>query len=507
MSYFIFKTYFSAVKMLKDNSNHIEIVVNQTNCNDWHELIPFRQANSKISEYPIISLPTIARDAAYAIAEYVQAPIGMTAQSVIGAMAHIAQIYVNTPHPNDSEISEPCSLYLLSEGQSGSRKSSSRNLANRMINRYEREKYEEYIRVLEQWKSSSLQVEKKGKNPYMETTSPAPQDPSCVFTDITLESLLGLYVDGVVKNASISSDEASQFFSGHTMKADTRNQAIGTFAKLFDDGSVERMRSKSNVNGSGRAFDVRLTFNLQGQHEILADALNDQTLRGQGFLPRFILTIPENLAGTRLQDKAYRTKDVNSDERLITFWNRCKYLLEEYPLAQIVHKKENMRYVIQMSADAEQIDQDFYNEIERLQANGQIYEYLQAFASRASQLARRLATVFAFFEGKNVIDGEILTGATEIIRHSLNEWVRYTEIETVKERNAEKLIKNIIDKCMKAKTNRILKTLALKGAPSNLRKVKEFDYYMNELIELNYIRLVKINKSSYIELNPSLLNF
>ncbi|MGK7272008.1 DUF3987 domain-containing protein, partial [Acinetobacter baumannii] len=68
-------------------------------------------------------------------------------------------------------------------------------------------------------------------------------------------------------------------------------------------------------------------------------------------------------------------------------------------------------------------------------------------------------------------------------------------------------IKNIIDKCMKAKTNRILKTLALKGAPSNLRKVKEFDYYMNELIELNYIRLVKINKSSYIELNPSLLNF
>ncbi len=79
---------------------------------------------------------------------------------------------------------------------------------------------------------------------------------------------------------------------------------------------VERTRSKSNLNGSGRAYDVRLTFNLQGQHEVLSDALKDPVLRGQGFLPRFILTIPENLAGTRLQDAIYRSKNANHDHRL-----------------------------------------------------------------------------------------------------------------------------------------------------------------------------------------------
>lgn len=35
-------------------------------------------------------------------------------------------------------------------------------------------------------------------------------------------------------------------------------------------------------------------------------------------------------------------------------------------------------------------------------------------------------------------------------------------------------------------------------------KAKEFDACLKELIECNYIRLVTLNKSAYIELNSSL---
>jgi hypothetical protein len=107
------------------------------------------------------------------------------------------------------------------------------------------------------------------------------------------------------------------------MKGDTRTQALGSYTKLFDDGSIQRTRSKSNLNGSGRAYEVRLTFNLQGQHEVLSDALKDDVLREQGFLPRFILSVPENLAGTRLQDSDFADKS-NMDHRLIAYWERCK---------------------------------------------------------------------------------------------------------------------------------------------------------------------------------------
>ena len=482
----------------------IQFSIEQLSTGEWGELLPLAQSETAVnSPYPIHALPPLAKDAVMAISEHVQSPIAMTAQCVIGAMSHIAQAHVNAPHPFSPQ-GEPCSLYLLTEGQSGSRKSTSRNMADKAIIQHERKQYELYRRDLEQWKSGQASLGKKDREAYC-AENPPPNDPSTLYSDITLESIAGLYVDGILNNASIASDEAAQFFGGHTMKGDTRNQALGGYAKLFDDGSVERTRSKSNLNGSGRAYDVRLTFNLQGQHEVLSDALKDPVLRGQGFLPRFILTVPENLAGTRLQDAAYQAKNANHDHRLIAYWTRCEYLLDDSPRPQVNHELNNGRYVIPMNEEARAIDLAFYNMFEGLQGKGKRYEYLQAFASRASQLARRLATVFAYFEGLDRIDASTLTGACEVVKHSLNEWATYSDIEVRTESDAERLIKWLIRKCETDKANCIPKTLALKGAPSNLRKVRAFDLCLNELIESNYLRLVMIHKTQCIELNPLLL--
>lgn len=491
-----------------DTTRDVELFFNEAieclNLNKWDELVPLTQLSIvTATAYPIHALPRLARNAIQAISEHVQAPIAMTAQCIIGAMSHIAQAHVNAPDPFKAQ-GEPCGLFLLTEGQSGSRKTTSRNLADRAIVDHERRLYENYQNKLEQWRSLLAGYDKKDKAVFL-ADNPPPYDPITRYSDITLESLAGLFIDGVIKNASISSDEAGQFFSGHTMKSDTRNQALGGYAKLFDDGSVERTRSKSNLNGSGRAYDGRLTFNLQGQHEVLSDALKDPVLKGQGFLPRFILTIPENLAGTRLQDSSHKRRDANLDQRLIDFWNRCTYLLDESTLPSTTNQSKVERTVIHTNDEAKILEIEFYNEIERLQAKGQLYEYLQAFASRASQLARRLATVFAYFEGLDVIDYKTLSGACNVIRHSLGEWARYAEIETIKENEAEKLVNYLLTKCKEGKTHCLHKTISMKGAPSHLRKVKEFDRILSELIEFNYVRLVTINRSTYIELNPLLL--
>ena len=470
---------------------------------EWAELLPLSQSETTLNPYPIHALPPLAQDAVKAISEHVQSPIAMTAQCVIGAMSHIAQAKVNAPHPFNAQ-GEPCSLFLLTEGQSGSRKSTSRNLADQAIIKYERKQYEAYRQDLEQWKSGQAGLPKKDREAYC-AENPPPNDPSTLYSDITLESIAGLFIDGVLNNASIASDEAGQFFGGHSMKADTRNQALGGYAKLFDDGFVERTRSKSNLNGSGRAYDVRLTFNLQGQHEVLAEALKDPVLRGQGFLPRFILTIPENLAGTRLQDAIYRNKSASTDHRLIAYWTRCEYLLDDCPHVKAEHELHNGRYVLPMNDEAREIDQEFYNMFEVLQGKGKRYEYLQAFASRASQLARRLATVFAYFEGLQWIDAKTLKGACEVVKHSLNEWAMYADIEVKTESDAERLARYLINKCNADQTNQLAKTLALKGAPSKLRAVKEFNRYLDELVDHNFVRLTTINRTQYIELNPLLL--
>ncbi|MCH7306323.1 DUF3987 domain-containing protein [Acinetobacter sp. NIPH 1869] len=473
--------------------NGLSLTVAKTE--DWGDIIPLGSLASPVGlDYPIDCFPRVIREAIEAIAEYVQSPIAMTAQCVLGTISHIAQRRVNAPNFYNID-GEPCALFLLTEGQSGSRKSTSKRLADYALIEYERKRYDEYQNNFQEWSHALASCAKKEQKTFLAETN-QPQDSSSLFSDITLEALLSLYIDGLITDASISSDEAAQFFGGYTMKSDTRNLALASFAKLFDDGSVERTRSKSNLNGSGRAHDVRLTFNMQGQREILIGALKDPVLRGQGFLARFILTVPENLAGRRLQNEERHTKDANSDCRLIAYWERCKFLLND---------SIDQRYVILLDDEAKKVDLAFYNEMEILQGKGESYEYLQAFASRASQLSRRLATVLAYFEGEAFINKQILSVACDVIRFSLNEWLRYTEIEIDKESDAEKLIKNLIGKCKKQKTNLILKTLALKGAPSHLRKVKYFDEVLMELVQSNYVCLTTINKSVYIKLNPLLL--
>jgi hypothetical protein len=476
----------------------------QNPINQWGELVPLQVASLAKAAYPIDTLPSLVKEAAIAISEHVQAPIAMTAQCVIGAISHIAQARVNAPNKFIPQ-GEPCSLYLLTEGQSGSRKSTSRNMADQAILQHERKRYELYRHELEQWKSGHAGLNKKDREAYL-TANPPPQDPSTLFSDITLESIAGLYIDGILNNASIASDEAGQFFGGYTMKGDSRNQAIGGYAKLFDDGFVERTRSKSNLNGSGRAYDVRLTFNLQGQHEVLADALKDSGLRGQGFLPRFILTVPENLAGTRLQDEAYRAKNANTDHRLLAYWARCKYLLDEYPRPLAGQEQYNGRYVIPMNGEAKKINDAFYDLFESMQGAGKRYEYLQEFASRASQLARRLATVFAYFEGLPYIDAKTLKGACEVVKHSLNEWASYADIEVKTESDAQRLIKWLIGKCVQQKTNKLTYSYMQTSCPRPMQKNKNIlEMIIQQLEDSNHIKVESLGRTRYVVINPILL--
>lgn len=161
--------------------------------------------------------------------------------------------------------------------------------------------------------------------------------------------------------------------------------------------------------------------------------------------------------------------------------------------------------VMELSHEAELLDLEFYNECEILQGSGKQFEFMQPFASRANELARRLGAVLAYFENKPEIDLETMQASCSVIRHSLSEWFRYSDIEVADESDSEKLIKSLITRCKKEKTDRLQKTIAMKGGPSATRKSKEFDPCLNELIEFNYIRLVTINRSTYIELNPALL--
>ena len=148
----------------------------------WGELISLQVESLAKASYPIDTMPSLIKEAVIAISEHVQAPIAMTAQCVIGTISHIAQARVNAPNKFTPQ-GEPCSLYLITEGQSGSRKSTSRNMADKAILEHERKQYEIYRYELEQWTSGHAGLNKKDRETYS-TENPPPQDPSTLFSDI-----------------------------------------------------------------------------------------------------------------------------------------------------------------------------------------------------------------------------------------------------------------------------------------------------------------------------------
>jgi hypothetical protein len=83
--------------------------------------------------------------------------------------------------------------------------------------------------------------------------------------------------------------------------------------------------------------------------------------------------------------------------------------------------------VLQLTHEAEQDWLEFYNEVEGEQSVLGKFANLRPFAGRAGEIVRRLAAVFACFEGKTEIDDKCMCRATAIVRHSLSEWRRYTD--------------------------------------------------------------------------------
>ncbi|MGM9249571.1 hypothetical protein ACTFGC_00625, partial [Campylobacter jejuni] len=96
----------------------------------------------------------------------------------------------------------------------------------------------------------------------------------------TIEPILDKFVDGQMSDASWSTDEAGQFFNGHTMKGDTAGNALGALTKLYSEGIASRTRSQKNQFASPRsqAYDVRMTLLLMGQRVILEQALTDNMM-------------------------------------------------------------------------------------------------------------------------------------------------------------------------------------------------------------------------------------
>jgi hypothetical protein len=471
--------------------------------NAWQQPEPLgKPSNAKAEPYPIDAFPEFAANAIRAISHYVQCPVEMAANCVLGALSFIVQSRVNAPARHNPK-GMPTGLFILTEGESGSRKSQASNLAEKYIRDFERASQDKFREEKDNF-SSGLAGLKGGDRADYLSHNHEPTDPAQTFTDATLEAVTGRFVDGWIKSALWSTDEAAQFLHGATMKGDTAASALGTFTKLFDSGLCERQRSKSNLNGSGRAYDVSLTFSLMGQHEILVEALNDPVMRGQGFLARFIAAFPDSLAGTRVQDTEFLQSNAYLDPAITHYWDVCKSFYEDELFKEPSLSLEQGRPVMALTKDALKALLGFYNAVEKQQAAGGVLEHLKPFASRSEEIARRVSTIFAFVDGKTAIDGRTALNGCRVVAHSLTEWRRYSEITPNGESDAQKLLKWLLKHTDKDDRKIAYQLVQARCNPAYLKKKEVLEIVLGELEATHNVRIIEVGQSRYIELNPML---
>jgi histone H3/H4 len=473
----------------------------------WGEPEPLANDPSTAIPYPIDAFKGLLKNVVKAVAHYSQVPDAMAGQCVLGALAHMGQRFIDAPMGHGHM---PASLIIITEGESGSGKTQVMGLTHFKIEEHERQQYEQYLQDLEVWENDKVGLKGTELKEYLSNT-PKPTNPKTVFDDATIEPILDKFVDGEISNASWSTDEAGQFFNGHTMKGDTAGNALGAITKLHSNGRASRQRSQKSAHATPRtdAYDIRMTLLLQGQRVILEPALTDPLMNGQGFLARALIACPEDLRGKRVWNDEQRNNDNPYDNPdLIEYWSRCHALLDPLPASQ-PNDSTGMPQRIKIQWENDNTKQVFNNlaqDIENRQAQGQTLEYLKAYASRMAENASRIASLMAFFDGRKVITIDDIIRAFMLVEYSTAERLRYLDATPNGEQNdSEKLSSWLIDKARGKNPHKLNRTDIYNGAPKPMRKNNRI--LQGELDNLEsklHIRQTDEGRKKIIEVNPKL---
>ncbi|WAI87509.1 hypothetical protein SC65A3_00968 [Psychrobacter sp. SC65A.3] len=505
-------TVFDALLQLEHGATYTNIVADSdTTILDlqaeiWGEPEPLANDPSAATPYPISAFTGLLRQVIEAVAYYAQVPTAMAGQCVLGALAHMGQRFIDAPMGHGHM---PASLILITEGESGSGKTQAMGLTHFKIKEYERQQYASYLNDVSTWESDKVSLKGKELSTFLDE-NPRPYNPKNLFDDATIEPILDRFISGEMNNASWTTDEAGQFFNGHTMTGDTAGSALSALTKLWSDGEVSRLRSQKSAYATPQtdAHGVRMTLLLQGQRVVLEQALTDPLMNGQGFLARALIACPPDLRGQRVWDNPQRRNDSPYDNpHLIEYWSRCQSLLDPLPANEpSASTGTPERLKIQWADGAQQVFCTHMQAIENRQARGQTLEYLKAYASRMAENASRIASLMAFFEGHKVVTIDDITRAFMLVEYSTAERLRYLDATPTGEQNdSEKLSCWLVDKARGKNPHKLSRTYIANNAPNPMRKnTKLLQSELDKLESAKHIRQEVEGRSKVIFINPKL---
>lgn len=458
---------------------------------------PLRRPVPPPEPYPIAELGPILQPAAESLRRVIQAPDAVCGASVLAAASLAAQALA------DIEIDGriiPLSLWMLTIAESGERKSAVDAEAMRAARDYEKELAKGYESDLcihaadvAEWEARCADARKQagkrhgaGLADALKAIGPAPLAPPVprlIVGDFTAEGLAKLLAAGWPSVGAFT-DEAALVFGGHGMSKEAVARTAGTLCKLWDNGTLDRVRS---LDGATKLYGRRLALHLLAQPVIAERALSDDVLAGQGFLARCLLAWPESTAGTR----SYRAESLRDDAALARMAYRLGELHRQ-PLPLAEGERQELRpRALHLDAAAKAVWVQLHDAVEAGMGPGGQFATVKPWASKTPEQALRIAGVLALLESDAVqtITADTMARAAELALWHLHEAVRLAGTAEVSPevRDAEALLKW----CHETGRTLLYSTDALHKGPARIRERETFARAMGELERAGWAEAVE----------------
>ena len=455
---------------------------------------PLRRPVPPPEPYPVAELGPILQPACESLRRVIQAPDAVCGSSLLAAASLATQGLANVELDGRTI---PLSLWMLTVAESGERKSAVDAEAMRAVRDVEKElvKTHDAERIvfdaaLEQWRAQREHAKGEAKkrggaglaNALQELGKPPqpPLLPMLTVADFTAEGLAKMLAAGRPSVGAFT-DEAALVFGGHGMTKETITRTAGTLSKLWDAGTLDRIRS---TDGAVKLYGRRLAMHLLAQPVIAERALSDDVLAGQGFLARCLIAWPESTAGTR----HYVAESLRDDPALVQFNRAMSHLLRiDLPLAE-GSRNELAPRALRLTAEAKDAWRAVHDAIERQQTPSGKYTTCKAWASKSAEQVLRIAGVLTLLESPtaNTIAAATIERAAELALWHLDEAARLagTAELSPEVRDAEALL----NWCHETGRQLLCSNDALRKGPNRIRERDKFLRAMEVLSDAGWSR-------------------
>ena len=317
----------------------------------------------------------------------------------------------------------------------------------------EKEAYSEEKKKILNDKKKNLSEKNAALDELRKQEPKGPYEPLIKFSDPTIEGIHGQFLRGT-PSTYLCADEGGQVSGGHSMTAEKKVYTATTYSKYWDGAPIDRVRGG---DGASVLYGRRLSMHLMMQDKIAAHFFNDEIMRNQGLLSRFLCSYPESLAGQR----HYQAWDVSDTPEMQRYYQQIQRNLEEpLPLREDEKTGEFLNELeprtITLEGDAKQAWIHAYEAIEAESGKGREFESIEGFAGKAANHIIRLAGIMALFDDINrlTIARPYIENAIKLMEYYLNERLRLTKMAepSLELEQAKTLLKWIQDKGLKLVT-------------------------------------------------------